>query len=379
MGNRKSSFLLLTCHTDEEITDYLQKKAEGGWRLSSVRGNHFRFTRKEYDGRRLCAYSFLALTHETTTEQQLRTVLPQLRREGWDMIAISGPENIMDTRRHAFLYEENPAESYPPRMEDDVRRIRKKSRRRMISNLCISLIYLLLILALFSLDIVRISASTPYIAASFAFSALLFSCLFLSIRALMTRREDRKDHEAYIAKGLYRYLDYSTRMVFITLLLFISFLALDSLYGGAHRGEKVDIGGSRITVYSDEVPLSLSDLGLMSGGEIRTSRLDESRSPVASYLYSYEQYLGEGADPRAYLSCTVYSSPFRFLRALAEKSIVRSALSASSFLSEAVGLETLVSESGREILIRGGDTVLSARAGTPIGQDAAIALSSLLR
>ena len=370
MGRRKSSFLLLACHSDEEITDYLQKMAERGWRLVSVRGNHFRFERKEYDGRRICSYSFLAKSHDTPAEIQLRKELPLLRKQGWDMIAISGPENIFDTRRHAFLYEEHPAESLPVSEKEEAARAGRKGRRKMISNLVISVLYLLFLLILFSVDIIRITSSGPYLAASFLFSVLLLICLFLSVRTVVSAVFSHKSHEAYIRKGEYRYLDHSTALIFAALLLFVAFLLCDSLYGNTGGGgERIETEDGNIVIYSDDIPISLSDLGLPAAGEIRTSIHRESRSPLASYSYSYEQYLGKGADGNSFISYTLYGSGIPFLRERAARQLFRSEPSYSAILSEAAGMDVYASGSSTEILACDGDSVLYVRSGHPLDGD----------
>lgn len=364
LRDRKSSFLLLTCHTDEEITDFLQKKAENGWWLASMRGNRFRFERREHDGRRLCSFSFQASSAETPTEVQLRQELPLLRREGWDMIAISGPEDIADTRRHAFLYEEHPAASVPKAEGHGNERARKKGRRKSVSNLIVSILYLAFISALFSLDAMRITSSDAYMVAFALFLILLCCSLALSIRAVISIIEDVKDHGRYIRKGLYRFIDHSTRMVFLSLIALVCFLAIDSLYGQSGRnGEKAEIGGEDVVLYSDDIPVTLASLGLDASGEARTAIFRESSSFMADYRYSYEQYLGEGASGDSYLSCTYYMSSSAFLRKLAERQLRNSQLTYEEGLSAYIGAEVLASASMRDFLIRDGDAVIYIRSG----------------
>lgn len=364
MKERKS-FLLLTRHTDSEITDFLQRKAEKGWMLTSVKGNIFRFRREPYSGKRVCAYSFLSRTPETQTEIQLREELPYLRKNGWDMIAISGAENIADTRRHAFLYEEKKADDYPKTEPDVDKKSAKRGRRKIFSNLVLSLLYLAFISILFSFDIIRITSSPLYLIASCIFSVLLLLCIFLSIRALITLLERRKNQDGYIKKGLYRYLDYSTLLIFATLLLFVIFLSFDYLYGDLSRGgEKTKIGNTTVVLYNDDIPITLSELGFDANGEYETRKKEESKSILSSYLYSYEQHLGEGASADSFLSYTIYESRFKSLRTLARNELINSNLYSLSDKAHSLSVDSYKqSENGREILIEDEDTILYIRAG----------------
>ncbi len=314
---RKTSFLLLTRHTDDEITDFLQRNAENGWRFVSSRGNSFRFIRKDYDGRRLASFSFVATDPGIPTENQLRQELPRLRKQGWDVISLTGPEDIADTKRHAFLYEEHPSDSVPSSDEDD-HRVRRKALRKMISNLLVSVFYALFLAYLFFEEGMRITSSAGYLFASSAFALLFALSLFLSIRALLSTGERKRRYQEYIRRQRYRDIDRSTLLITVTLLALIILLLADSLYGKPDRGEQVMIGGYETAIYSQDIPVTLADLGIEAIGEYRTTIHQEQKSFIASYGNSYEQYLGEGADPASYLGYAVYESDSRLLLSMAE-------------------------------------------------------------
>ena len=46
---KKTKFILLTRHTDEELTHFLQREAENGWWLIKNNGNRFTFVEKKYE------------------------------------------------------------------------------------------------------------------------------------------------------------------------------------------------------------------------------------------------------------------------------------------------------------------------------------------
>ena len=138
---KKTKFILLTRHTDEELTHFLQREAENGWWLIKNNGNRFTFIEKKYEGKRICAYTFFSRGPESSTEVQLGRELPYLRKKGWDQIGVSRAENIVDSRRHAFLYEEKPTSFFPVTEEDEIKKAEKRSIRKAISNLILNALY----------------------------------------------------------------------------------------------------------------------------------------------------------------------------------------------------------------------------------------------
>ena len=137
---KRNRFILLTRHTDQELTHFLQKEAEKGWWLEKNSGNRFTFVEKNCEGKKICAYTFFSRGPESSTEVQLGRELPYLRKKGWDQICVSKVENIFDSRRHAFLYMEKPTSFFPITEEDEIRKAEKRGWRKALSNLLLSLI-----------------------------------------------------------------------------------------------------------------------------------------------------------------------------------------------------------------------------------------------
>ena len=78
---KRNRFILLTRHTDQELTHFLQKEAEKGWWLEKNSGNRFTFVEKNCEGKKICAYTFFSRGPESSTEVQLGRELPYLRKK----------------------------------------------------------------------------------------------------------------------------------------------------------------------------------------------------------------------------------------------------------------------------------------------------------
>ena len=153
---RKVGFILLKCHDDRELTNYLQRNAEAGWWLSCVKGNRFFFIRRPYEGRRIISYTFSSKEPETATEIQLSRYLPELRRRGWDTVCLGGPENLVDNRRHAFLYEEKRGAEIPECLDIENSYANRLKSRKVISNLLLCILLEIFLIAALNFDLMRI-------------------------------------------------------------------------------------------------------------------------------------------------------------------------------------------------------------------------------
>lgn len=68
---KRNRFILLTRHTDQELTHFLQKEAEKGWWLEKNNGNRFTFVEKNCEGKKIwpsgeegvCTDFLLSLIH----------------------------------------------------------------------------------------------------------------------------------------------------------------------------------------------------------------------------------------------------------------------------------------------------------------------------
>jgi hypothetical protein len=374
MVKRKTEFLLLTCHTDDEITDFLQRNAEENWWLVGNKGNRFEFEARQYQGRRICSYSFFSHDLETSTEEQLRRELPLLRRKGWDMICISGPENVTDSTRHAFLYDEHPnAESPKPIPKSDnaneARSVRC-SRRKSVSNLLICILFLAFALMEYRNDLFKIVSSNFYLASSLIVSILLLASIAVSFVAAvhsfcsMALRKKRP----YMS----RFLDIGARLTLLVIAVLCFVLISLSLWSGVQgHGTRIDINGSKAIVYSDEIPIGLKELGIDTTGAYRSSIWHDSSSLIASYSHGSDEILDEAADCISFVSYHRFSSRFGFLRRIAVNQLFHFQGQEDSNSAMNLGFDSMwLSSDEKSILISSGIDVMVINSGESLSKNA---------
>ena len=378
---KKTKFILLTRHTDEELSDFLQKEAEKGWWLKKNNGNRFTFIKKPYEGKRICAYTFFSRGPESSTEVQLGRELPYLRKNGWDQICVSKAENIVDSRRHAFLFEENKTDFYPLTEEDEIKKAEKRSWRKALSNLLLLTLYALASLFILFFDKVRLITSLPYLLSYSLYLILLLVSAVLSIRTFIWALNCRKDRKKEIEKGNYRFLDYSTLSTSIMLLFLLFVLVISSIWGnGGSKGTRVDINGSSVRLYSDIIPVSLEDIGMETKGAYRTTKIEERKSPFASYIHFYDQSFGGEENNLSYLSYTLFSSSYSKVLNMAQSELFSLSAVEDKEMGNILGVKSLErSTSKKKILIGNDDWILTIECSNELGEEELRKILTLLK
>ncbi len=391
----KTGFLLLTRHSDEEITDYLQRNAEDGWWLCRVKGNRFVFERKPYAGKRICAYTFLSRDPDSPTEVQLRHELPLLRKQGWDMICIGGPENIADTKRHVFLYEENPkmqseaesgmaSQAVPiPKADSSVStKSRGRGFRKALSNMVLCLLYVSCLAFVLGNDLLRVISNNLYLAFACLLALALAGCLVLSVLAFVSRCKvlAKKDDSGEISNKGYRFLDHAARATAAMLVFMVAFLVFDSIWGNnSSVGTRTQIGNEKVVLYSDEVPVTLEVLGSDTTGTYRSTRHVSSSGSLASYDYCFDQSLGNESGELSFISYTCFDVPNALLRRIVTHQI----MSYDGRIDGAMAHEfevdmVFISRSGKQAIVSKGTKTIAIRSGFDLGSSELAWFAALL-
>ena len=391
----KTGFLLLTRHSDEEITDYLQRNAEDGWWLRRAKGNRFVFERRSYAGKRICAYTFLSRDPDSPTEVQLRHELPILRKQGWDTICIGGPENIADTKRHAFLYEEHPevqseAKSGTtsqgaqiPRADPSVSsKSRGRGFRKALSNLVLCLLYVSCLAFVLGNDLLRVISNNLYLAFTCLLALALAGCLVLSVLAFVSRCKviAKKDDSGEIANKGYRFLDHAARATAAMLVFMVAFLVFDSILGNTSSvGTRTQIGNEKVVLFNDQVPVTLEDLGADTTGAYRSTRHVSSSGALATYDYCYDQNLGNESGTLSFVSYTAFDVPSAFLRSI----VTHQSMSYDGRIDSTMAREldvdmVFVSRSGKQALVTKGTKTIAIRSGFDLGSNEIAQFAALL-
>lgn len=366
MVNRKTEFLLLTCHTDEEITAFLQRNAEEGWWLTCNRGNRFEFEAIPYQGRRICSYSFSSHDLQMSTEEQLRRELPFLRHQGWDMICISGPENVADSTRHAFLYDEHPdMESPKPVPQSDKRNEAvsvRRSRRKSVSNLLICVIFLLFSLLEFHDEMMKIVSSNFYLGFGLIVFLLLSLSLAVSFLAVIHSFSSRTHNGEKLCR--FRFIDAAAGLTWLLIVVLCCLLVVDSLWGGVQgHGTRTKVNGSNLTLYSDEIPVGLDELEMDTSGAFRSSRFQSSGSLISSYGYGSDESIDDEAELVSYVGYHLFSSKWGWLRDIAARMLFQFSGNADTDAAAALKMDSmLISPDEKSILLESGNDVLVIKA-----------------
>lgn len=379
----KSVFFQVTRHTDSEITSFLNQKAKEGLFLKNVRGNRFVFEEREYDQTRLCSYTFYAKGHELSTEMQTREELVYLRSKGWDCICIGGPENIKDSRRHLYLYEEiKGSDTFPldPRSE---KRAELRGKFKAISNVILCLVYAFALYFLFSTSLVKVVTNTLYFICTVLFSLSCGICLVLSITSLI------KAFLPFKKKEYSSLIDVSTLMTFIMLVVFAIFLFLDSLYGNNKSvTERIKVGSSTYKLYKDEIPVDLSSLYADTSGSYRTTKKEESSSFLGSYQYCFDESFGVSEGETVYdasyqkkvsfISYTIFKSDSKFLRKEVSSQLINSAALNDEKLAIKLGVDSVGIIDDRHFIITKNNAFVVIRSGFDITSDNLVKFAELL-
>ncbi len=367
-------FFQITKHTDCEITSFLEKNRKEGNYLVKVVGNYFHFDKRS-DDRPVCALSLYAHGREVSTELQVRENLVFLRQKGWDCICVGRPETMDDRRRHVYLRAEidNPETLIPD--EESEKKAQRRGKRKALSNLILCLLYFTSFFLLISHSAAKVTSSNSYIFSFALLFVFLAVCTVYSVGAFIERFFKR------IKKPL---LDFSTRLVFWFLLAFAIFLLLDSFLSEKKSSQSVKIGSSSYKLYSDEIPLTLDDLGGSTDGSYRTTTASESKSILASYSSYFDESFGLEAGESVYdeakmnevsfVSYSIYTSSSDTLRSIVENEIYPY----SNRTEVSVPGADVAFLSSSAYLIRKNDSIMVVKSGYTLPQTALEKLVSLM-
>ena len=210
-------------------------------------------------------------------------------------------------------------------------------------------------------DKINLLTSLSYLSSYLLFLILLAISIVLSIKAFMWALRCRKNRKEETEKGNYRSLDYSTLSTSIMLFFLLVVLIISSIWGnGGSKGERVNINGTSVVLYSDEVPVSLETIGIDAKGAYRTQKKEDRKSPFAEYIHVYDQSFGGEETGLEYLSYSLFYSPYSFVRSIVENEIFGEAAVSDNDLSAKLGVESVeVSTVSGKLLIKGKDSLLT--------------------
>ena len=366
----RKCFMLLTRHTDAELTDFLQRKAEEGWMLKGNKGNIFTFKRQPYNGRRVCAVSFFSQTPDIPTIKQVRQYLPVVRRTGWDTICIGQPEDIFDSKRHVFLKEEILGAPLPTPDEREMAKAAKRGRKTALRCLATALLIVAFLLFYLTHDFLRLVTSLPHMVSGAAFALLLGTALVLAVKAIAVTQRQKRGKTG--SPRDYRWLDRATLWSTVMLAGLLALLLVDSIFAPkGSMGQRVRIGGEEVVLYSDALPLTLEQVGGDVSGPYRISRFLEGGSPLASYYYGFDESLATAnTEIVSYISYTVFTSPVAWIREWVAAQQIPLDAREDPETADSWGVETAyVGGNGLSLVLLQGERVVVFQSGFPLAGD----------
>lgn len=233
MSETKKDFMLLAVHTDREFTSWLQSHAEDGWWLNENKGNTFVFSKKPYDGKRVCSFTVNSPRLGESAEDTFYDYLDGLRKRGWDLLTMGMPESFTDRTRHAFLYElpreDLPHPEIPLSDPEGQTALLRKALRKALSTLALCLIYAG-VLAFFVLSgrIWQFSGLPVPVFLTLT-GVVMLPCIFFSVRAVSLYAKALRDPAADSSAGDFRSLDRAVVLSSVMLAILAVFLILDLL------------------------------------------------------------------------------------------------------------------------------------------------------
>ena len=166
-------------------------------------------------------------------------------------------------------------------------------------------------------------------------------------------------------------------MLFFLLIVLI----ISSIWGnGGSNGERVNINGTSVVLYSDEVPVSLETIGVEPKGAYRTQKKEERKSPLGEYIHVYDQSFGGEETGLEYLSYSLFYSPYSVIRSIVENEIFGESAILDNGLSKDLGVESVeISTVSGKFLIKGKDSLLTISSSKDLSEKELTILSSLIK
>ena len=295
-------FILLLNHDDISLSAYLQHCMEKGERFVKASGNIFTFKKDAPSEDRIAAVTYANDDPDLKMKFQIEDYVQLMKKRGWKHLCTGAPEDIFDSKRHVFLQTDQEDIPFPNTSPE----LAKKANDREIRS-CIRCFAMLLLLLGFSIFFLNhdldVFLSSMHILIP-CVTAVLFWILSLvwNIRGAVVIRRKMQ-----CAEGFRHYLAVDRAVLFCLVSVACLFSALlADLWLFPDHSRIIVFGDQRITVYQDELPLTLEDLSIPVEGMFRSSRLTERSGPLMNSLYGSDQSFSD-MNGTADLSLVSYS------------------------------------------------------------------------
>ncbi len=233
MPETKNDFMLLAVHTDKEFTSWLNRHAEEGWWLKENKGNTFVFVKRPYPGKRLCSYTVRSDVLGVSAEDEFYEQQDELRKSGWQLLAMGMPENLTDKTRHAFLVEvpreDQPRPEIPLSDPDGQTALLRNALKKAVSTIAFCLIYAALLIYFIVFRPALLFSGVPGIIFLIATAVVFLPCLYFAVRVASLYAKAVRDPETDTSGGNFLCLDRAVILNSVMLVILAAYLILDFL------------------------------------------------------------------------------------------------------------------------------------------------------
>ena len=223
--------MLLAVHTDKEFTHWLNRHAEEGWWLKENKGNTFVFIKRPYPGKRICSYTVSSDVLGVSAEEAFYEQQDELRKNGWQLLAMGMPENLTDKTRHAFLVEVPRDDQLHPEIPlsdpEGQTALLRKALRKAVSTIAFCLIYAALLIYFIAFRPALLFSGVWGTVFLIATAVILLPCLYFAVKAASLYAKAVRDPETDTAGKDFQCLDRAVILNSVMLVILAAYLIID--------------------------------------------------------------------------------------------------------------------------------------------------------
>ena len=302
-------FILLLNHDDLSLSAYLRHCLQKGEQFVKTSSNIFTFTKTTPSEDRIAVVTYVNEDPDLKMKFQMEDYSQLMKKRGWKVLQIGSPEDIFDSRRHVFLQTSQADIPFPAVSPDMAKKAQNHEKRSLLR--CITMLLLLLGFGIFFLS------HDPDIFLSS--DHILIPCLAAVVFGIVSavyciRGAVTVSKKSQCADGFKNFLAVDKAVLFCMLTVFAMLAALlFDMQKIPNKGYTVVSGEKRVTVYQDDLPLTMNDLDMPMRGNYHSSRLTERNGLLMQSLYGFEQSFSDpdGTADLSLISYAVYKSEWK--------------------------------------------------------------------
>ena len=301
-------FILLLNHDDASLSAYLEECLRRGEQFVKASGNIFTFKKVPPSNDRIRVVTYVNEDPDLKMKFQMEDYSALMKKRGWKVLFIGGPEDIFDSKRHVFLQTDRTDIHEPVTDPELGKKANKRETRSLIRSL--ALLLLLLGFAVFFLGHdpdIFLSSNHILFPGIVSFLLWIVSLVYcIKGAALKNRFSSVRSFSDFLSVDkavLYSMLSVAA---LCAALLFDLFLYPDT-------GKFILQGDNRIKVWEDALPLTMNDLSIPRNGICHSSRFSERNGLVMQSRYASEQSFNspDSTDKLSLLSYSVFKSGWK--------------------------------------------------------------------